>query len=61
MAEKYKKITSYPPNGCVPECREAEDRGRKQDGRDLSTARYPIYQPPPLGQDMTQGQFLSGV
>ena len=21
----------------------------------------PIYQPPPLGQDMTQGQFLSGV
>ena len=22
---------------------------------------YTIYQPPPLGQDMTQGQFLSGV
>ena len=22
---------------------------------------YPIYQPPPLRQDMTQGQFLSGV
>ena len=22
---------------------------------------YHIYQPPPLGQDMTQGQFLSGV
>ena len=20
-----------------------------------------IYQPPPIGQDMTQGQFLSGV
>ena len=20
-----------------------------------------IYQPPPFGQDMTQGQFLSGV
>ena len=22
---------------------------------------YPIYPTPPLGQDMTQGQFLSGV
>ena len=22
---------------------------------------YPIYLTPPLGQDMTQGQFLSGV
>ena len=22
---------------------------------------YHIYQPPPLGQDMTQGQFLNGV
>ena len=22
---------------------------------------YPIYPTPPLGQDMTQGQFISGV
>ena len=28
--------------------------------RDLSQ-RDPIYPTPPLGQDMTQGQFLSGV
>ena len=33
----YEKITSYPPDSCVPGCREAEGRGRKQDGRDLST------------------------
>ena len=26
-----------------------------------STPDDPIYQTPPLGQDMTQGQFLSGV
>ena len=26
-----------------------------------SAVFYPIYQPTPLGQDMTQGQFLSGV
>ena len=24
-------------------------------------ALYPIYPTPPLGQDMTQGQFLSGI
>ena len=24
-------------------------------------SHYPIYQTPPLRQDMTQGQFLSGV
>ena len=29
----YKKITSYPLDGCVPRCRKAEDRGRRQDGR----------------------------
>ena len=29
----YKKITSYALDGCVPACREADDRGRKQDGR----------------------------
>ena len=27
----------------------------------LTTLFYHIYQPPPLGQDMTQGQFLRGV
>ena len=33
----YKKITSYPLDSCVPGYREAEGRGRRQDGRDLST------------------------
>ena len=29
---------------------------------DLTIFRFnPIYPTPPLGQDMTQGQFLSGV
>ena len=28
---------SYPQDGCLPGCREAGGRGRKQDGRDLST------------------------
>ena len=28
---------------------------------DIVDSRYPIYPTPPLGQDMTQGQFLSGV
>ena len=27
----------------------------------ISTLNDPIYPTPPLGQDMTQGQFLSGV
>ena len=27
----------------------------------LQVLVYPIYPTPPLGQDMTQGQFLSGV
>ena len=27
----------------------------------LDSFRDPIYPTPPLGQDMTQGQFLSGV
>ena len=27
----------------------------------FSKRLYPIYPTPPLGQDMTQGQFLSGV
>ena len=27
----------------------------------ISHSTNPIHQPPPLGQDMTQGQFLSGV
>ena len=27
----------------------------------LSSQLYPIYPTPPLGQDMTQAQFLSGV
>ena len=33
----YKKITSYPLDGCVPGYVEAEGRGRRQDGMDLST------------------------
>ena len=28
---------------------------------DFECNYYPIYPTPPLGQDMTQGQFLSGV
>ena len=35
----YKKIMSYALDGCVPGCREAEGRGRRQDGRDLSMER----------------------
>ena len=27
----------------------------------LENPKYPIYPTPPLEQDMTQGQFLSGV
>ena len=42
LIKGYKKITSYPLDGCVPGGREAEDRGRRQDGRtwarDLGTA-----------------------
>ena len=30
-------------------------------GEWLDSFTDPIYQPPSLGQDMTQGQFLSGV
>ena len=30
---RYKKITSYPWDGCVPESREADNRGRKLDRR----------------------------
>ena len=33
----YKKITSYPQDGYVPGSGEAEGRGRRQGGRDLST------------------------
>ena len=29
--------------------------------KDVSMCRGTIYPTPPLGQDMTQGQFLSGV
>ena len=41
--EWYKKIMSYPLDGCVPGCREVEDKGRRLDWRiwahDLCTAR----------------------
>ena len=33
----YKNITSYPLDGCVPGCREAEGRESRQDERHLST------------------------
>ena len=33
----YKKITSYPSDGCVPGYKKAEGRGRRQDRRDFST------------------------
>ena len=35
-----------------------------KNGKELEKVIYgcdPIYPTPPLGQDMTQGQFLSGV
>ena len=46
-----------------------DDDGGNEYGDDGNTAFwwcrwggwYPIYPTPPLGQDMTQGQFLSGV
>ena len=31
------------------------------ESRLLNKHNYPIYPTPPLGLDMTQGQFLSGV
>ena len=32
-----------------------------QEKTKTKTGAYPIYPTTPLGQDMTQGQFLSGV
>ena len=35
----YKKIKSYPQDGCVPRCKEAEGQGRRQDRSDLGMER----------------------
>ena len=32
-----------------------------QDAKEVLLSYLPYLPPPPLGQDMTQGQFLSGV
>ena len=34
--------------------------GKKKEKRMKGREKDPIYPTPPLGQDMTQGQFLSG-
>ena len=41
-----------------------KNKNKKRNKQSLHLQTTPddhIYQPPPLGQDMTQGQFLSGV
>ena len=60
----YAKLRDIPPN--VRQSQETLYRLDKKSGDSVGTwyktkRHYHIYPTPPLGQDMTQGRFLSGV
>ena len=53
MGEPFEVVANVPDNDIVV--------SSSNTSRTNTLGKDPIYLTPPLGQDMTQGQFLSGV